>query len=202
MPLTEAPIVDLSEGSLVEHVARREEAAVAALYDTYGDDVYRFVYRRVGGRREDAEEITQDTFLSAVALAPTYDGSSSVWTWLCGIAKVRIADFRRREGRKKRVPPDKLISLEEATRGQVSGEGAQAVTEVALDRYGAHQATERIVHSLTDEECEVLLLRYVDELSLREIATSVGRTEKAVEHMVARARKKAATTVADWMRGG
>ena len=74
---------------------------------------YRHVYRSLDERHEDAEEVTQDTFLGAISLAETYDGSCSVLTWLCGIARLRIADFLRKEGRQKRIPTDRMVSLDE-----------------------------------------------------------------------------------------
>src|SRR5262245_66532942 len=102
----------LSGESLVRGVARGDEDAVALFYSQYADAVFGFVCRRVAGCYEDAEEITQDTFLAAVAYAGTYDGSCAPLTWLCGIAKVRIADFLRRRARRKRVPPGTVCSLD------------------------------------------------------------------------------------------
>src|SRR5438309_335614 len=101
-----------AEQSLVQSVAFGNEASAAQLFRLYGDSVLRFVYRRVGEQMEDAEEITLDTFGSAVKLAATYDLRSSVLTWLCGIAKLRIIDFYRRAGRDKRAPAHMQISLD------------------------------------------------------------------------------------------
>ena len=83
MPIeTEAYRVE-SESSLIERVAGGQASAVEDFLRLYGSAVFRFVYRRVGERHEDAEDLTQDTFLAAVSLADTFDGSCSVMTWLC-----------------------------------------------------------------------------------------------------------------------
>lgn len=98
--------------SLLGRVAGGDEEAVARFYDRYADAVFRFIQRRVAGCREDAEEITQDTFLAAVACAATFDGTCAPLTWLCGLARVRLADFFRRQGRQKRSPPGRVLSLD------------------------------------------------------------------------------------------
>src|SRR5689334_15267353 len=105
-----------SEQSLVLSVASGNEAAAEELFRTYGDPVLRFVYRRVGEQMEDAEEVTLDTFGSAVKLAGTFDPRFLVFTWLCGIAKLRIIDFYRKAGRDKRVPQHLQTSLQDFER--------------------------------------------------------------------------------------
>ena len=192
-------VVPPSEVALVREVARGEEAAVEALYESYAEAVLRFVYRRVGEHYEDAEEITQDVFLSAVNLAGTYQGSGSVWRWLCGLAKMRIVDFYRRQKRGKRIPPEKMVPLDEETlqalheyeQGMFSEEELVARLEVA-------DWADRMLGVLTDDEREVLLLHYVEEFSVREIAPLMQRTEKGVEGLLTRARKKAAAAGWEW----
>ena len=95
MNQTEPSVVQSREISLVRRVARGEEAAMAELYQTYFEAVLRFVYRRLGESFEDAEEVTQDVFISAVSLAGTYQGLGPVFRWLCGIAQNRIVDMSR-----------------------------------------------------------------------------------------------------------
>jgi RNA polymerase sigma-70 factor (ECF subfamily) len=177
---------------LVQRVAQGDEDAVEALYHTYADAVLQFVYPRVGERREDAEEILPEVFLSAVALAGTYDGSCAVSTWLCGIAKRCLARFRRNQGRQKRIPPDRIVSLDEETL-QVWQECEAEVSpaEEAIRRMEAARVVEAMMAALREDEREVLRLRYVEEFSLREIAVVMGRTEKAIERLLSRSRKKA-----------
>lgn len=176
-----------SAETLVRGVARGDEEAVTRFYEQYADAVFRFVYRRVGGAYEDAEEITQDTFLAAVAYAGTFDGSCAPLTWLCGIAKLRVADFLRHRGRRKRVPPGALCSLD-GGHGAPAGNASPAV----WDRLELRQVLDRALAALRHEEREVLLLRYVEQFSIQEIATLIGRSEKAAESLLIRARKKAA----------
>src|ERR1051325_9756224 len=111
-----------SDSTLLKKVGQGHADAVATLYRTYVDSVFRFVYRRVEDRYEDAEEITQDTFLSALNLASTYQGDSSVLTGLAGIEKQKTPFSSRKQTRHKRVPLDSLISLEIGPAGRQAQE--------------------------------------------------------------------------------
>ena len=187
------------EISLVRRVAQGEEAALATLYRTYFKDLLRFVYRRVGENYEDAEEITQDVFLLAVARAHTYQGRGPVLRWLYGIAKNRISDFYRQQGREKRIPPEKMVSWDEETlRAFQEWEREISTEEEVIDRLDGARLVDVMMASLTEDEREALLLRYVEDLSVREVAVLMERTEKAIDSLVTRAKKKAAqaTTVA------
>jgi RNA polymerase sigma-70 factor (ECF subfamily) len=68
--------------------------------DRYGDSLLCFALSRVG-RRETAEDLVQETFLAAWQARHTFDGRSSLATWLCGILRRKIADHYRRVGRRR-----------------------------------------------------------------------------------------------------
>ena len=185
-----------AERSLVLSVASGNESAAAELLRTYGDPVLRFVYRRVGEQMEDAEEITIDTFTSAVKLAASYDTRSSVLTWLCGIAKLRIIDFYRKAGRDKRTPQQLLTSLD--TLGDLRGQSLDHV----LDKLEIERIVDELLRDLSVDEREVLLLRYVEQFSVREIAALTKRSEKGVEGLLTRAKNKPRALVGRWLDGG
>lgn len=185
-----------AERSLVLSVASGDESVAADLLRTYGDPVLRFVYRRVGEQMEDAEEITIDTFTSAVKLAASYDTRSSVFTWLCGIAKLRIIDFYRRAGRGKRTPAQFLTSLDAL--GDLRGQTLDHV----LDRIEIERIVDELLRDLSEDEREVLLLRYVEQFSVREIAALTKRSEKGVEGLLTRAKNKPRALIGRWLDGG
>jgi RNA polymerase sigma-70 factor, ECF subfamily len=191
-------VSQLKEGALVDRVAHGDEQAVRLLYETYADRVFRFVYRRVSECYEDAEEVTQDAFVTAASCAATFDGSCTVLTWLCGIAKVRIADHYRRQGRRKRVPPGQLARFEDDAPAAGGDRGALSLENLP-DRLDMDRLVVRLMASLRDDEREVLLLRYVEEFSIREMAVLMNRSEKAVESLLMRAKKKAARAALRWL---
>lgn len=171
-------------------IARGEEHAIRSLYCTHADGLFGFIYRRVGQSREDAEEIVQDTFLAALKLADTCHGESTVFSWLCGLAKLKIVDFYRRGSREKRIPAGLMTSLPELEKHLAK-----------TDPYGAVDASillERLMEGLIPDEQEALIMRYVDGLSLKEIASILGRTERAVDALLDRAKKKQRGQLKRW----
>jgi len=183
------------EQRLVFAAAAGDEGAIARLIDDHGRALLAFVYRRVGERLEDAEDITLDTFESASKLARTYDVRSSVFTWLCGIAKLRIIDFHRRATRDKRPPVENRDDLNEEL---VSGES----WDEHIDRLEAERIVDEMLSGLSEDEREALLLRYVEQFSVREIATHMKRSEKGVEVLLTRAKSKPRSMIELWREGG
>jgi RNA polymerase sigma-70 factor (TIGR02943 family) len=72
----------------------------AAWVDRYGDALLRFALARVD-RREVAEDLVQETFLAAWQGRTSFDGRSSLGTWLCGILRRKVADYYRRVGKER-----------------------------------------------------------------------------------------------------
>ena len=95
---------EFDERTLLEGVARRQPEAVAMFHRRYLARVYSFLYYRVGGSAEDAEEVAQDVFLAAIANAGRFRGESTAVSWLYGIARHKASDFLRRQKRGCRTP--------------------------------------------------------------------------------------------------
>src|SRR5262245_59031672 len=79
-----------------------DEAAFRAWYDATQPRVYGFVASRCGGPGPLAEELTQLTFVEATKRHGSFDGRSDVMTWLCAIARHKLADHFRRLERDER----------------------------------------------------------------------------------------------------
>jgi len=78
--------------------------------------------RRSGESYDEAKDLTQETFLAALALADSFDGSCSVTTWLCSLANIMLGDHLRRVTRQKRIPRSKLI--------EIDAKGAEAIARL------------------------------------------------------------------------
>src|SRR5262245_32717573 len=79
-----------------------DEASFRAWYDAMLPRVYAFIASRCGGPGQLAEELTQQTFVEATRRRGTFDGRSEVTTWMCGIARHKLADHYRRLERDER----------------------------------------------------------------------------------------------------
>ena len=168
---------------LAKRIAAGDETALAAFYERYTDLLYAFTYHRVGRSRPDAEDVWQETLLAALHALPAYRGECQLFTWLCGIARHKIADHFRRRGR---AATDVFSDLSEVQLSALLS-SAPLPEEVVM-----RQATRvRVVEALAllnEDYRTALVARYADERSVGEVARMLGRTYKATESLLSRAR--------------
>src|SRR5437764_11080688 len=100
---------------LLREAAAGEPAAVRRLLDETGDMLYGFVFARVGGDRQAAEDVVQDTYLEAMRSAPTFRGDALLSTWLCAIARHRLGRHYETERRQAAAEHNlRLVRTEDA----------------------------------------------------------------------------------------
>ncbi len=158
----------------------KEEEVLKKLYQKYRKRLLHFILQKVK-RREDAEEILQDTFVSALDSLPLFRQESSFYTWLGAIAKHEIADFYRKK-RLKTIVLSRLPKLESFV--------SQALSpSAALEAKELEEEVIRCFKSLSEGNSRILRLKYIDGLSYREIAQRLKKSVKSVESKVFRARQ-------------
>lgn len=162
-------------------------AAAEEVYRLYSKRVFRFIYWRIGEQNEDAEELTLDTFMSAIRMCKTFDGRSSVFVWLCGIAKLRMIDMHRRGSRGKRRAARPLASLQNIHESDLEDTSS---ARTLVDQICASQLVNAALLELSEDEREAILLQHVDGLSVREVAGHLGRSQDAVDALSRRAKTK------------
>lgn len=168
-----APMAMASRGDLA--AIMRDEDRFRAWYDSTLPRVYRYLAARCAGDETLAEELTQQTFVEAVRNRHRFDGRSDVVTWVIAIARNRLVDHYRRHGRDMRRQDRLIAALPVSTEGALRG--AEVRAEV-----------QRAVANLPTDQRIALLLRYLDDMTVREVASAIGRSEKATESLLARAR--------------
>lgn len=166
--------MSLSVGNDLDALVR-DEAAFRAWYDDAMPRVYRYLVSRCGGDHTLAEELTQQTFVEAVRRRDRFGGRADVVTWLIAIGRNKLVDHYRRHGRDARRHGH-LIDLHRA--------GA----DLDWDRHEEREAIEAALATLPPEQRLALLFRYLDDLSVRDVAAAIGRSEKATESLLVRAR--------------
>jgi len=170
------------------------------IYRLYAQRVYRFIYWRVGEQAEDAEELTLDTFLHAITLCKSFDGRSSVFVWLCGIAKLRMIDLHRKKSRNKRGSGAQRVSMQDLNESAGPQEnGRRSHAEEILERIRASQLMDSALLTLSVDERESLLLLLVDGFSVREIAAHMKRSKDAIDALTRRAKGKLRTALLELM---
>jgi len=149
-------------------------------YQKYKGRLLNFILQRVG-KPEDAEEILQDTFLSALDSLPLFRKESSFYTWLCSIAKHEIADFYRKQ---------KIKTIVFSHFPQLGKIVSQALSpEAALEGKELEEEIVRCFHSLSEGYSRILRLKYIEGHSYKEIAKKLKESVKTIESRLFRARK-------------
>jgi len=161
---------------------KKDTEAYAELYDLYVKRIYRFVFFKVGSH-ENAEDVTSEVFLKAwqylIGGSESANEIKSFSGLLYRIARNTIVDFYRSRSVKNEVPMEE--DLEVSDSGQWYGD------------LGDKMETEKIIQTikkLKQEYQEVLTLKYVDELEVKEIAEITGKGQVAVRVTLHRALKK------------
>lgn len=140
-----------------------------AFYEKALPVVYGYFYKRCSGRDEMAAELTQDTFLSAVVTLRRGAVVEAPLPWIVGIARRRLIDHYRKRAR---------VRNDEAF-GNASGFLETSVAEVRLTT---------ALESLPANYRLALILRYVDDLPVRDVAAGINKSLRATESLLARAR--------------
>ena len=156
------------ERVLVE-AAQRDPGRFSELYQRHFDRVYAFIARRAGGRAE-AEDLTAEVFHHALASLGRFEWRGAPFiAWLLQIARNALADRWQRTGREQGISQPE--QGEDETRAGVE---RRAVLAGLLSR-------------LPKDQERVLLERFVEQKSIREIALGLQRTEGAVKQLQFRA---------------
>jgi RNA polymerase sigma-70 factor (ECF subfamily) len=163
---------------LVRAMARRDRSAWNVMYERHVRDVFGLVYHLVGGDRHVAEDVNQEVWLLAIERFDRFDpGRGGFRDWLLGIARHRALRHHRcapvqavpgrPDGLSDGLPPLELLE---------GRERADVVRAALL--------------CLHDGSREVLLAKYAEGHSVAEISAQTGRSAKAVESLLSRARSQ------------
>ena len=165
---------------LVAAIQRKDRKATAEFVSRHADAIYRYVSARLLPRADRIDDLVQEVFLAAWENLSEYRGASSLESWLVGIARHKVEDFYRARLRE----PEPL----EATEQKPSFLTRSPDFDAVLDSELVRKKTWQVLAALPEKYRVVLLWRYWDKCSAREMAARTGKTEKAIERLLARAR--------------
>lgn len=152
------------------------ELAFRAWYERSLPRVYAYLFHRCGRNAELAEELTQQAFVEAVRSRGRFRGESDATTWVVGIARHRLMDHLRRTGRDARRLG--ALTARELGRAGLATPSGLAEPDDVDDALAVLPALQRAV----------LILHYMDRLSVRDVAREIGRSETATASLLARGR--------------
>jgi len=165
---------------LVAQVLAKDRKATAEFVARCADWLYSFVRHRLAPRTEMVEDLVQDILLAAWQGLPNFRGDANLRSWVLGIARHKVEDYYRRRIRdaesnedEDSVPEVAVVPMfEQQLDSAIQQERVQAILALLPEAYGL-----------------ALLWRYRDSKSAREMAQLTGKTEKAIERLLARARE-------------
>jgi RNA polymerase sigma factor (sigma-70 family) len=164
---------------LVREILAGSRAHFDLLYDAYFPRVYRFALKRLRDSGE-AEDVTQEVFITVFRALRTFQGDSSLLVWIFGITRNKV-------NRRFRRPRPRMESIERDALEVANGDPATDQTVDArriLDR-----CQHAIEHQLTPLQRRIFHLKHLRRQSIRTIAGSLGKSEDAIKANLYRMRR-------------
>jgi RNA polymerase sigma-70 factor, ECF subfamily len=167
----------LTNQAIVALLQAGDETAWCRICEDFGAPLYRYCYWLAGADAAAAEDLRQETLLAAISGIAHYRGEVPLFAWLSGIARHKASDVRR--GRRRHMV---LHEAGDAAGAEPSPEAGAASSELNA------QVVDTL-WSLPRDYRIALLARYVEEESVGSVAARLGRSYKAAESVLSRARQ-------------
>jgi RNA polymerase sigma-70 factor (ECF subfamily) len=171
---------------MVDKARAGDRTAFHQLADQFHQQIYRMVYYRINSRM-DAEDITQEVFLQAYRHIRRLKSSAVFRSWLFRIAVNRVRDFYRKKRFKSLFG---FVSMDQETFHETEAMAVDPTAEKELERRDFWRQVEQMLASLSRMEREVFLLRFFDQLTLKEMGAALGKNESTVKTHLYRALRK------------
>jgi len=162
---------DFEEHRLIDDV-RKDPGKFGVLYKKYANPVYRYIFTRTGNKQI-AEDITSQTFLAALESFGKFRQDGNFGSWLFTIARNKVNDYFRSS---KTVSPIHEAELIE--------DGSDPLA--SLIQSDQSKIVQSLIKKLTEDEQELLRLRFIAELSYSNIARLLHKSEDALKKSIYR----------------
>ncbi len=176
--MDERKISEQEHRELIERAKEGDSSAFAALYEYYYADIYNFIYHRVGNVQF-AEDLTAEVFLKALESIDSFTFRGIPFpAWLFRLTRNLMIDYSRTHPE----PLEMTLPLEEGVLPTAEGR-ADDVYERKLTRRKMLQA----LNHLTEEQRDVVVLKFVEGFSNTDVAQILGKSEGAIKSLQHRA---------------
>jgi RNA polymerase sigma-70 factor (ECF subfamily) len=159
--------------------------AFADFYNRNFEYVYSYIYARTAGNAYETADIVQEAFTAAFKAMNGFRGLSSEKTWIMAIARNKLHDWYRKQfGNRERFEDETLADGIEKLENLASDENV----EEAVLKDEVRSNVTAALSAINPDYRLILVMKYLDEASVKEIAAVTGRTPKAVDGMLQRAK--------------
>jgi RNA polymerase sigma-70 factor (ECF subfamily) len=163
---------------LVARAQMGDEGAFAVLYEEYFTPLYRFLYFRVADQQE-AEDLAQATFVKAWGALKRYreTANASFSSWLYAIARNTLIDHWKKK-------KDVSFGTDEAFNAIIDAD-QDPITQFRQNDTG--RKVREAIQGLSEDQRDVVVMKFIQDMSNKEIAEALGKTEEAVRQLQFRA---------------
>ncbi len=165
----------LTESELVSQ-AKESPEAFGKLYELYVDKIYNYMYYRTGNHH-DAEDLTAKAFYQALTHIDRYvDRGLPFSAWLYRIAHNLVANWYRAKSRRQ------VITLDEVTTSALQ-HNQDTPPEKAMEMQDDQRLLLRLIRRMPNDRQQLIVLKFVQQLSNQEIGQIMGRSEGAIKSL-------------------
>lgn len=180
--------------SMVQALQNGEENAAAEIYETFQSDVYYFILKTVHNDRELAEDLTQDTFIEILQNIHKLEEPAAFISWSKQIAYHKCTDFFKKR-------KDLLVDENEdgySVFDTMEEENEDFIPDAALEKEDLKNTIIQMINDLPGEQRSAIILRYFNEISVKEIAQIQGVSEGTIKSRLNYGRKAIKNAVEDY----
>lgn len=160
---------------LIREAQQYDSSALSALCELFFEDVYSYFYYRARDAA-DAQDLTNDVFLRLVESIRSFEPARGTFrTWIFGIAHHRLVDYRRRQAVRDHETLTETLAN--------SGDRPSTQAEAWLTR----ERLRRALDDLTEDQRQVIVLKFIEGLSNAEVAQVLRKSEGAINALQYRA---------------
>jgi RNA polymerase sigma-70 factor (ECF subfamily) len=180
--------LNFSDRKLVRKMLAGDERAFNEFFDGHFPGLFRFALARLNRNENAAEEVAQVTICKAITKLDTYRGEAALFTWLCTFCRHEIsAYFKKHNNAAHNVD---LVEDRPEVRAALESLGAlQDSPERAYDRIEIARLVQVVLDQLPRHYGDALEWKYIEGLSVKEIAARLKLSPKAAESLMTRARE-------------
>lgn len=186
-------MTEVSEKKIIEKVLGGDANAFEELVLKYEKTVYNLALRMVGDR-DDASDMTQETFIKAYGSLSSFRGDSKFSVWIYRITTNVCLDFLRSKSRKQQVS---LTVSDDDEDAQLDIPDPSSTPEQQLMQKMSMQSVEEGLKTLPDKQRQILVMRELGGMSYAEIGAALSLEEGTVKSRIFRARKRLCTFLLD-----
>jgi RNA polymerase sigma-70 factor (ECF subfamily) len=177
-----------ADRALARRILAGDERAFEALFDEFFPRLYRYAVAHLNGDKEAARDVVQETFRKAIERLDTYRGEAALYGWFCRICHNVLVDHCRARSRMGTT----FTTIEDHGEIRAVLDALSAPVSTQPEDRATHRDVRRLVQAALDHlpprYGDALAWKYVEGLSVREIAGRLKLSAKATESLLTRAR--------------